>query len=72
MSRRKIRTSVVTSNRPIPEPQEKNFATGLVFLIASFFNNTQSFDIERVDRDSAFAIRYRSNNYNPRRNRRRR
>jgi hypothetical protein len=71
MSKRK-RTSVIQYNtKPIPEPPEKNLGTGLVFLVASFFKNTQSLDIEHVDRNSAFAIRYRGYNYRPHKRRNR-
>lgn len=71
MRKKRNRASVIQyHNRPVPEPPEKNLGTGLVFLIASFFNNTQSLDIEHVDRNSAFAIRYRGHNYIPKRRRR--
>lgn len=70
MSKRRVRSVLVPNNfRPIPEPKEKNLATGLVFLIASFFNNTQAFDIEHQDRNSHFALRYRGCGYVPRRRR---
>lgn len=72
MKRSKTRAQVVTQpHRQIPEPVEKNFATGLVFLIGSFFNNTQAFDIEHQDRDSRFAVRYRGYGYRPHKRRNR-
>lgn len=46
-------------HKPIPEPPDKSLASGLVFLAASFFNNTRSFDIEHMTRDSRFCLRYR-------------
>lgn len=70
--KRRNRTAVIENPiRPIPEPPVKNFATGLVFLVASFFNNTQALDIEHYDRNSRFAVRYRGYGYNSKRRTRR-
>lgn len=69
---RRTRTTVIQNPiQPIPEPATKNLATGLVFLIASFFNNTQALDIEHYDKNSNFSVRYRGYSYrHDRRNRR--
>lgn len=66
MSKKK-KPIVTYEHKPIPTPPTKDLGTGLVFLVASFFNNTQSFDIEHADRNSRFSLRYRGYGYSQRR-----
>lgn len=63
MSRRRRRPVITYKTKPIPEPPGRNLGSGLVFMIASFFNNTQSLDIETQSKDSRFVLRYRGSSY---------
>lgn len=57
---RKRKTKVISyHHRPIPEPPDKSLGSGVIFLIASFFNNTQSLDLEVQDGASKITFNYK-------------
>lgn len=53
------RKRVTIQHRPIPEPPDKSLASSFCYMVASFFNNTSCLDIEHVDRNGRFGLRYR-------------
>lgn len=71
MSRKRVYTRIIPKRKyPIPPPPQQNLLTGLIFLAASFINNTDALDIEHSTKDSQFAIRYRGTGYEEHKRRR--
>lgn len=61
------RKNINYNHKPIPTPPENFKGSSLIYLIASFFNNTEYFNIELQEGQSRFNLNYKGFGYRPKR-----
>lgn len=60
MSKKKRYTTKVSfTHNPLPPPPDNSIGCGLIYLVASFFHNTQYLEIKRETKDHKFSLNYR-------------
>lgn len=66
------RKNISYNHRPIPAPSKDFKGSSLIYLIASFFNNTEYFNLELQDGHSRFNLNYKGFSYHSKKYRKRR